>query len=113
MSVLLIAIGGKPEYTGGLQLVLLAAGSVVVAEWAKTTARRSLAGTALVCNAVMSAVLMLPILPIAVYGSNPVLKQLGVFQLDQAIERERNFGLIEHVEHDHLVPPVPQTPQRR
>ncbi|MEV7870101.1 glycosyltransferase family 39 protein [Streptomyces sp. NPDC088124] len=84
MAVLLIAIGGKPEYTGGLQLVLLAAGSVVVVEWAKTTVRRSLAGTALVGNAVMSAVLMLPVLPIAVYGSNPVLKELGVFQLDQA-----------------------------
>ncbi len=84
MSALLLAIGGKPEYTGGLQLVLLGAGSVVVAEWARTTVRRSLAGTALVCNAVMSAVLMLPVLPIALYGSNPVLKELGVFQLDQA-----------------------------
>ncbi|MGW7417424.1 glycosyltransferase family 39 protein [Streptomyces sp. NPDC054863] len=84
MVVLLIAIGGKPEYTGGLQLVLLAAGSVVVVEWAKTAFRRALAGTALVGNAAMSAVLMLPVLPVAWYGSNPVLTQLGVFQLDQA-----------------------------
>ncbi|WP_170047093.1 ArnT family glycosyltransferase [Couchioplanes caeruleus] len=84
MVVLLIVIGGKPEYTGGLLLVLLAAGSVVVAQWATSTFRRSLAGTALACNAVMSAVLMLPVLPIAVYGSNPALTQLGVFQLDQA-----------------------------
>ncbi|MFI6700891.1 ArnT family glycosyltransferase [Streptomyces sp. NPDC050509] len=84
MAVLLIAIGGKPEYTGGLQLVLLAAGSVVVVEWANTTVRRTLAGTALVGNAVMSAVLMLPVLPVALYGSNPVLKGLGVFQMDQA-----------------------------
>ncbi|GAB2731760.1 glycosyltransferase family 39 protein [Kitasatospora kifunensis] len=84
MSVLLIAIEGNPEYTGGLQLVLLAAGSVVVVEWAKTTVRRSLAGTALVGNAVMSAVLMLPVLPIAWYASSPVMQQVGVFQLDQA-----------------------------
>ncbi|MFE7133344.1 ArnT family glycosyltransferase [Streptomyces sp. NPDC057638] len=84
MAVLLIAIGGKPEYTGGLQLVLLSAGSVVVVRWARTTVRRSLAGTALVGNAVLSAVLMLPVLPIAWYGSNPALTQLGVFQLDQA-----------------------------
>ncbi len=84
MVVLLIAIGGKPEYTSGLLVVLLAAGSVVVVEWARTTVRRSLAGTALVGNAVMSAVLMLPVLPVAWYGSNPVLTQLGVFQLDQA-----------------------------
>lgn len=84
MTVLLIAVGGKPEYTGGLLLVLLAAGSVVMERWARSTVRRSLAGTALVGNAVMSAVLMLPVLPVAVYGSNPVLKELGVFQLDQA-----------------------------
>lgn len=84
MSTLLIVIGGKPEYTGGLQLVLLAAGAVVVVEWARTAVRRSLAGAALVCNAVLSAVLMLPVLPVSVYGSNPVLLQLGVFQLDQA-----------------------------
>lgn len=84
MAALLIAIGGKPEYTGGLQLVLLAAGSVVVVEWARTTLRRTLAGSALVGNALLSAVLMLPVLPVAVYGSNPVLNGLGVFQLDQA-----------------------------
>jgi 4-amino-4-deoxy-L-arabinose transferase-like glycosyltransferase len=83
-SALLIAIGGKPEYSGGLQLVLLAAGAVVVERWATTGVRRSLAGTALVGNALMSAVLVLPVLPVAVYGSNPVLVQLGVFQLDQA-----------------------------
>ncbi len=84
MAALLIAIGGKPEYTGGLLLVLLAAGSVVLQGWAHTAARRSLAGTALAFNMAMSAVLMLPVLPIAVYGSNPVLKELGVFQLDQS-----------------------------
>ncbi|MFH9349065.1 ArnT family glycosyltransferase [Kitasatospora sp. NPDC017646] len=84
LCVLLLAIGGKPEYTGGLPLVLLAAGSVVVVDWARTAFRRGLAGTALVANALMSVVLMLPVLPIAVYGSNPVLKELGVFQLDQA-----------------------------
>ncbi len=84
MAVLLIAIGGKPEYAGGLLLVLLAAGSVVLQDWVDSTFRRSLAGTALVLNAAMSAVLMLPVLPVAVYGSNPVLKELGVFQLDQA-----------------------------
>ncbi|RKT12186.1 dolichyl-phosphate-mannose-protein mannosyltransferase [Streptomyces sp. 1114.5] len=84
LVVLLLAIGGKPEYTGGLPLVLLAAGSVATVDWAKTRVRRSLAGTALVANLVLSSVLMLPVLPIAVYGSNPVLKSLGVFQLDQS-----------------------------
>ncbi|MFE6055023.1 glycosyltransferase family 39 protein [Kitasatospora sp. NPDC056446] len=84
LVVLLLAIGGKPEYTGGLPLVLLAAGSVATVEWARSTFRRSLAGTALVGNALLSVVLMLPVLPIAWYGSNPVLKGLGVFQLDQA-----------------------------
>jgi hypothetical protein len=84
MALLVIVIGGKPEYTGGLLLVLLAAGSVVLEAWAGTALRRSLAGTALVFNAAMSAVLMLPVLPVAVYGSNPVLNGLGVFQLDQA-----------------------------
>jgi hypothetical protein len=84
MVVLLLAIGGKPEYTGGLLLVLLAAGCVVVAEWARTGARRGLIGAAVAGNAVMSAVLMLPVLPVAVYGTHPALTGLGVFQLDQA-----------------------------
>ncbi|MEY9874258.1 hypothetical protein ABH931_003752 [Streptacidiphilus sp. MAP12-33] len=84
MSVLLVVIGGDPEYTAGLQVVLLAAGSVVAVGWARTALRRSVACGALVLNVLLSAVMMLPVLPAAWYGSNPVLKELGVSQLDQS-----------------------------
>ncbi|MBE3015902.1 glycosyltransferase family 39 protein [Microbispora sp. NEAU-D428] len=84
MIVLLIAIGGQAVYAGALQFVLLAAGCVVAADWARTAVRRCLAGLALAANLVTSAVLLLPVLPIQAYADNPVLAQLAITQFDQA-----------------------------
>ena len=38
--------------------------------------------------------------------------RLRVFELDHAVEREPHFGLVEDVEQNHVVPAVPQPPQR-
>lgn len=84
MVVFLFAIGGQATYTTALQFVLLAAGSVVVEQWARGAVRKSLVGAMLTASAVSSAVLVLPVLPIQTYASNPVLQELAIVQFDQA-----------------------------
>jgi 4-amino-4-deoxy-L-arabinose transferase-like glycosyltransferase len=84
MIALLIITGGPSNYASALQFVLLAAGCVVVEEWARTVTRKSVIAAALVANAVMSAVLTLPVLPIHTYADNPMLKDLALIQFDQA-----------------------------
>jgi 4-amino-4-deoxy-L-arabinose transferase-like glycosyltransferase len=84
MVVLLLVIAGQPDYTSALLVVLLAAGCVRTAEWARTSRRRALTWSAVVVNGIVAAVLMLPVLPIQAYADNPVLQQLGVVQLDQS-----------------------------
>lgn len=84
VAVLLLVIAGQPDYTSAVLVVLLAAGSVRAAGWARTVRRRALTWSAVVVNGIIAAVLMLPVLPIQAYAENPVLQQLGVVQLDQS-----------------------------
>ncbi|GLZ45278.1 hypothetical protein Acsp06_14630 [Actinomycetospora sp. NBRC 106375] len=64
LFVLLLAAGGKHYYLAGLYPVLLAAGSVPVVAWMRAARGRArVVGTVLTVNAVVIAVLMLPLVP--------------------------------------------------
>ncbi|WP_101789369.1 glycosyltransferase family 39 protein [Nonomuraea indica] len=65
-----LAGGGRFDYTGGLILLLFAAGCVS-AEAAGAGRRRS-AGVALGCNAVGGVLLALPLVPVTVLASTPI-----------------------------------------
>jgi hypothetical protein len=66
------ASGAQVYYAGGVLSVFLAAGAVVVAAWARTTLRRVGVGVLVALNAVGSAVVALPLVPVAGLGSTPV-----------------------------------------
>ncbi|WP_433683277.1 ArnT family glycosyltransferase [Nocardia sp. CA-119907] len=67
-------VGGKAYYLGGMYPVLLAAGAVPVVEWLANRRNRWVAvGSAITVNAAVSAVLFLPVLPIAELKDSPVL----------------------------------------
>ncbi|HET6708333.1 glycosyltransferase family 39 protein [Amycolatopsis sp.] len=83
MVVLLIAVAGKSTYTTGLLTVLLAAGCVVTAGWAKKAGRRILLGAALIGNAALALVMTLPILPVMTFTEDSPLTGLAVSQLEQ------------------------------
>jgi 4-amino-4-deoxy-L-arabinose transferase-like glycosyltransferase len=83
MIVLLIVTGGSAGYSTALQFVLLAAGCVVVEQWARKPARRAVLAVALVANAVTSSVLALPVLPLQTYANDPTLTGLAITQFDQ------------------------------
>ncbi|MFE7525284.1 ArnT family glycosyltransferase [Kitasatospora sp. NPDC057542] len=83
MCVVLLIIGGQGAYTTSLQYVLLAAGAVVVDRWMRSGKRIGVIGGLAVLNGAMSAVLVLPTLPIDTYADNPVLKELAIVQFDQ------------------------------
>ncbi|GAA3758742.1 glycosyltransferase family 39 protein [Plantactinospora mayteni] len=75
VCVLVLVSGGQPYYPYGLLGALLAAGSVVVAEWLGRGRRRiraTVVGTAYLANVVASAVIALPLLPVGVLGDTPV-----------------------------------------
>ncbi|QWF79408.1 ArnT family glycosyltransferase [Amycolatopsis sp. CA-230715] len=80
----LLAFGTQAIYMTGILTVMLAVGCVVVAEWAATAAKRAVVGVALVGNALIAAVLMLPLMPMELYVRNPVLEGLGMAVLDQS-----------------------------
>jgi hypothetical protein len=84
MIALLIITGGPANYASALQVVLLAAGCVAAEKWARTVVRTSLIATAFVANAVASVMLILPVLPVQTYATNPVLAPFAALQLDQA-----------------------------
>ncbi|RZS78998.1 dolichyl-phosphate-mannose-protein mannosyltransferase [Motilibacter rhizosphaerae] len=63
----LLLSGGQPYYTLGLVAYLWAAGCVVAARW-----RRGLVLAAVVVDAAVSAVIALPLVPLASLGSTPV-----------------------------------------
>lgn len=83
MIVLLVIAGVGSNYASGLQFVLLAAGCVVVEQWARTRMRTSVVAVAVAANTIVSAVLALPLLPVHAYASNPLLEQLAIGQMDQ------------------------------
>lgn len=84
MVVVLLVVGGQGAYTTSLQYVLLAAGAVVVDRWARGAGRLVVIGALAGLNALSSAVLLLPVLPITTYANDPVLKNLAIVQFDQA-----------------------------
>ncbi|WP_433732605.1 glycosyltransferase family 39 protein [Nocardia sp. CA-129566] len=74
LFVVFAVVGGKAYYLGGMYPVLLAAGAVPVAEWLASRRIRWMAvGTVIAVNAAASAVLFLPVLPIAELKDSPVL----------------------------------------
>ncbi|MFI1717718.1 glycosyltransferase family 39 protein [Streptomyces sp. NPDC053513] len=96
MVVVLLVVGGQGAYTTALQYVLLAAGAVVVDRWARDAKRLGVVGGLTVLNAVSSAILLLPTLPINVYASNPVLSGMAIVQFDQVgwPEMTRQVGAV-------------------
>jgi hypothetical protein len=66
-----IAGGAQPYYPVGIVEVLLALGAVPTAEWMRTTGRRALVWAAVAVNAVVSALIALPLLPLALVGASP------------------------------------------
>ncbi|WP_446226159.1 glycosyltransferase family 39 protein [Nocardia sp. IBHARD005] len=74
LFVVFLVTGGKAYYLGGMYPVLLAAGAVGLCRWLGGSRKRWAAVTSVIAvNAVMSAVLFLPVLPIAWLRDSPVL----------------------------------------
>ena len=67
--VFVFAAGTQFYYTAGVLAVLVAIGSVPVAEWARTRGRRAMVGVLLGVNAVGCAVSALPLLPVETFGA--------------------------------------------
>jgi 4-amino-4-deoxy-L-arabinose transferase-like glycosyltransferase len=77
MCVLLFVIAGQPYYTLGLLLAVHAAGSVSAERWLAAAGpggrtRPALVGTAFALNVVLSAVIALPLLPVAALAKTPI-----------------------------------------
>jgi 4-amino-4-deoxy-L-arabinose transferase-like glycosyltransferase len=75
VALLFLVTGGKPYYMAGFFPVLLAAGAPAVVGWARRGARRLRTGlltAAVVLSLAMSALLMLPLVPVDVLGRTPV-----------------------------------------
>jgi 4-amino-4-deoxy-L-arabinose transferase-like glycosyltransferase len=72
LLVIVFATGGQVYYPLGLLILLFAAGCVPTADWASRRGRRVLVGAALATNAVVAAVIGLPLLPVGVLGDTPV-----------------------------------------
>ena len=69
--IVTIVGGAQPYYPVGLVEVLLALGAVPTAEWMRTTGRRALVWAGVALNAVVSALIALPLLPLGLVGSSP------------------------------------------
>ncbi len=75
LAVVFMATGGKPYYLTGLYPVLLAAGAEPTLRWVRVRAtrlRRAALGAAIALSAAISAVLMLPLVPVQSLGGTPV-----------------------------------------
>jgi len=75
ICVLVLATGGQPYYPYGLLCTLFAAGSVVTADWlgrGRRGSRFALLGAATGVNAVVSALIALPLVPIGTLGDTPI-----------------------------------------
>ncbi|WP_309234518.1 glycosyltransferase family 39 protein [Nocardia sp. XZ_19_385] len=74
LFVVFLATGGKAYYLGGMYPILLAAAAVPVAEWlARSRIRWVAMGSVVAVNAVGSALLFLPVLPVSALNDSPVL----------------------------------------
>jgi hypothetical protein len=74
LAVLFLVTGGKPYYLAGLFPLLLAAGAGPTVSWARRgRARAGLLAAALGLSLGINSVLMLPVLPVGVLGSTPVV----------------------------------------
>jgi Dolichyl-phosphate-mannose-protein mannosyltransferase len=72
----LLAVGGKPYYLAGMYPVLLAAGAAPTLRWVargRGAARRSVLAAALALSAVLTGVLMLPVLPARLLPGTPIV----------------------------------------
>jgi Dolichyl-phosphate-mannose-protein mannosyltransferase len=75
VAALFVVTGGKPYYLAGFFPVLLAAGAPAVVDWVRRGARRARAGlvaAALALSLAMSAVLMLPLVPVTELAQTPI-----------------------------------------
>jgi hypothetical protein len=85
-----LASGAQPHYPVATLEVLYAAGCVPVSVWiGRRSGRRAIVVGALVLNAVVSAVIALPVLPVSVLGRTPV-PDINIVAADQV-------GWSEHV----------------
>ncbi|SHG67410.1 Dolichyl-phosphate-mannose-protein mannosyltransferase [Jatrophihabitans endophyticus] len=74
LAVVFLAVGGKPYYLCGLYPVLLAAGCEPTLRWARRArSRGALLVAAVALSAAVSAVLMLPVVPVGTLPSTPVV----------------------------------------
>lgn len=76
LVVIFVATGGKPYYLCGIYPALLAAGAEPTLAWVRRGAARvrgALLGVAVALSAAVSAVLMLPIVPVAALHDTPVV----------------------------------------
>ncbi|MGY0501053.1 glycosyltransferase family 39 protein [Nocardia sp. FBN12] len=74
LFVVFLATGGKAYYLGGMYPVLLAAGAVGLGRWLGDDRRRWAAVTSVITvNALLSALLFLPVLPVALLRDSPIL----------------------------------------
>lgn len=76
LVVAFIGTGGKPYYVAGLFPVLIAAGAPAVADWARRGRRRArslLLGGAVAVSALVSAVLMLPVIAPGALPGTPIV----------------------------------------
>ncbi len=73
LAVIFIAAGGKPYYLCGMYPALLAAGAEPTLRWARSRARRLALGAAVGLSMIVTAVLMLPIVPVAHLHQTPIV----------------------------------------
>jgi len=118
LAVTFLVTGGKPYYLAGLYPVLLAAGAEPTLRWCAagtSGARRVLLGAAVGLSAMVSAVLMLPLIPAQHLADTPIVAinydagetigwpafarqvagvhaSLSTAEQDQAIVLTRNYG---------------------
>jgi len=70
--VLTLVFGTQFYYPLGLLVALYAIGCVIVADWAQSRVRRSIAVAAVALNALVAIVISLPVIPVTAIGATPV-----------------------------------------
>ena len=72
LLLVIFATSGKPYYAAPFLLALLAAGAVLVERWLVTPVRRVAMGLALLVSVLVSALVVLPVLPADRIGDTPI-----------------------------------------
>jgi 4-amino-4-deoxy-L-arabinose transferase-like glycosyltransferase len=72
LLVIVFVTAGKPYYTGPVLLFLLAPGATLVGRWLVTPMRRIALASALVVSGLMSALVVLPVVPADRIGGTPI-----------------------------------------